>query len=83
MFITYILRSLIKNRYYIGHTEDIKNRLKRHNAGKVKSTKNGRPWVIIYTEEFNTKSESYRRELQIKSYKGGRAFKNLIKNKKH
>ena len=38
------------------------------------------PWKIVYTETFKTKSEAYKRELQIKSYKGGNAFKKLIKS---
>ena len=53
-------------------------RLDYHNKGKVKSTKAYRPWKIIYVEEFENKREAYGREMQIKSYKGGNAFKKLI-----
>ncbi|HBB37057.1 MAG: Excinuclease abc c subunit domain protein [Candidatus Moranbacteria bacterium GW2011_GWC1_45_18] len=80
MFEVYILESLPKpSKYYIGHTKDLKNRLNKHNRGLVKSTKNARPWKVIYSEIFNTKNIAYRRELKIKSYKGGEAFKRLIK----
>lgn len=75
---TYILKSLKNGKYYIGHTENLENRVKRHNSGLVRSTKNGRPWKILYTEVFSTKSEAYRRELEIKSYKGGIKFKKLL-----
>ena len=78
MYFVYILKSLIHNRYYTGSTGDLKKRLNYHNSGKVKSTKNYKPWEIIYIENFNTKSEALRREKQIKSYKGGEAFKKLI-----
>jgi len=75
----YILESIEKsNKYYIGHTQDLNNRLERHNRGLVRSTKNARPWKIIYAEEYHTKNEAYKRELQIKAYKGGDAFKRLI-----
>ena len=37
------------------------------------------PWKIAYTESFKTKKEAWLRERQIKSYKGGVAFKNLLK----
>ena len=74
----YILKSLSKNKYYIGSTEDLTNRLNYHNSGKVRSTKAFRPWEIIYFEKRNTKSEALKREKQIKSYKGGNAFKKLI-----
>lgn len=82
MYIVYILKSLKIDRYYIGHCEDINVRLIRHNKGLVKSTKKYKPWKIVYKENFNTRSEAYRRELQIKSYKGGEAFKKLINNNK-
>jgi putative endonuclease len=56
--------------------------LSYHNGGKVKSTKAYRPWNVIYTENYLDKSSAYKRELQIKSYKSGVAFKKLIaKNK--
>ncbi|TAK96865.1 GIY-YIG nuclease family protein [Patescibacteria group bacterium] len=79
MFYIYILFSGSKNKYYIGHTEDLDIRLKRHNSGLVRSTKGGKPWIMIYTEVFQSKRDAYNRELQIKSYKGGEAFKNLLK----
>jgi len=79
MYDVYILESIERpDKYYVGHTQDLKNRLERHNRGLVKSTKHARPWKIIYTEEYETKKDSYKRELQIKSYKGGEAFKKLV-----
>ena len=74
----YIIQSLKNRRYYIGHTENIEKRLKRHNDGLVKSTKSFRPWRLIYTEDYCLRSEAYRRELEIKSYKGGIKFKKLL-----
>ena len=81
MHFVYILQSLRDKNYYIGHAEDLKIRLKRHNSGRVRSTKSRLPWQLIYQEQYQTKQEAYRRELQIKSYKGGEAFKKLIKQK--
>jgi len=78
MFTVYILQSIKNNRYYIGHASDMITRLARHNAGMVKSTKSFIPWKIIYTENYNTKSEAYRRELEVKNYKRGIKFKRLL-----
>lgn len=50
----------------------------KHNLGQVRATKSGVPWNVIYLEQKATRSEAIRRELQIKSYKGGEAFKKLI-----
>ena len=76
----YILFSEVSNKYYIGHTENLTIRLDKHNKGRVKSTKSGKPWKVSYIEEFSSKQEAYKRELQIKSYKRGEAFKKLISN---
>jgi len=78
MYKVYINRSIVKNRYYIGHAEDLENRLNLHNRGEVKSTKYGIPWETVYTEEFQTRAEACRREREIKAYKGGIKFKKLL-----
>jgi putative endonuclease len=70
LYYTYILKSELNQSHYYGHTSDLKNRLKRHNAGKVRSTKAYRPWNLIYSEEFATKSEAYQREQFFKSIDG-------------
>ena len=77
-YYTYIIKSVKTGGYYIGSSENVEKRLHQHNNGKTKSTKNGIPWEIIAVEKFDTRLEAIRRELKIKSYKGGNAFKNLI-----
>ena len=79
MYYVYILRSLKDGRYYIGFTSDVESRLAYHNAGKQRSTKNRIPFVLVYTENYSPKDEALNREKQIKSYKGGEAFKKLIR----
>jgi putative endonuclease len=70
MFYAYVLKSQIKNRHYYGHSKNLKVRLESHNNGKVRSTKAHRPWVVIYFEEFETKSKAYKREMFFKSING-------------
>jgi len=41
MFYIYILQSLKDNTYYIGHTSNLKEWLKRHNQVKARYTKAG------------------------------------------
>ena len=81
MYYTYILKSIKYGKYYIGCTSDWGKRLEYHNKGSNKSTKRYRPYKLVYLEKYNTKSEALKRERQIKSYKGGEAFKKLINNK--
>jgi len=79
MFYFYILRSIILCKYYIGSTEDLKNRLLLHNKGMVKSTKYGRPWGLVYFETFSTLKEARKREAQVKKWKSRLAIERLMK----
>ena len=76
----YILQSLNNNRFYTGYTSDMNKRVSRHNGGGNLSTRSGRPWELVYFEKYPNKIDAMRRERQIKKYKGGSAFKKLIKH---
>ena len=78
MYFVYVLRSLKDRGFYIGCTTNIEQRLTDHNNGKTLSLKSRRPLEVVYMEEYNSAEEAYRREKQIKSFKGGVAFKKLI-----
>ena len=78
MFYVYIIRSIKFGKFYIGIAQNLEKRLTCHNRGSTQSTKSYRPYQLLYFEKYNTKSEALKREKQIKSYKGGRAFKLLI-----
>ena len=82
MYTVYILKSEHYDRYYIGSTKNLEERITRHNQGRSKWTKQYRPWQIIYTEYHEDKETALKREKQKKSYKSGEAFKKLIHNRK-
>jgi len=65
-FHTYILFSNSKNKFYIGSTNDIQRRLNEHNSRQNLSIKFGIPWDLVYSKEFNSKSEAIRLEIKIK-----------------
>ncbi len=68
----------IKTVTYVGYTNNIKNRLKKHNLGKGAKFTRGRKWVLIYKENFKTKKEAISREYYIKKNK---SFRKEIKEK--
>ncbi len=78
MHVVYILRSGIDDGYYIGYTGDLNRRMREHNSGKTRSLRHRRPLELIYWEEYQSKRRAKERERQIKSWKGGDAFKRLI-----
>jgi putative endonuclease len=70
----YVLHSTKYDKIYVGYTSDIVNRIRSHNELSTKGwTKKYRPWILIYTEEFESKREAMKREKELKSSRG-RAF---------
>ena len=47
-FYTHVLMSFKDGEYYIGYTNNLKQRIEEHNAGKNVSTKPQRPLKLIY-----------------------------------
>lgn len=80
MYYVYVLRSVDKKHWYIGSSSNLLSRLEQHNLGKTRSTKPYKPWQMVYSEEFQTKSEACKREYFLKSPKGYIDYKQ-IKNK--
>jgi putative endonuclease len=75
----YILQSLKDSRCYIGESSDVAARLEFHNSGRQRATRNRVPFKLVLTEEYPTREEALVREKQIKSWKGGEAFKKLLR----
>ena len=69
-FIVYALQSSLDNRIYVGFTSDLNNRIKEHNSGKTRSTKNYRPWKLIYQEIAETREDARKREKFLKAGSG-------------
>ena len=70
MFYTYILKSEKNGSYYYGSTQDIEQRLRNHNSGKVRYTKGHMPYKVHYFEVYQTRKESMRREKFFKTIDG-------------
>ena len=77
MFYVYAISSLNHNYIYVGLTQNVENRVKRHNDGRERTTKYYRPFVLIYTEVCNTRLEARVREKYWKSGVGKEKLKKL------
>ena len=70
MYTHYILYSIAADKFYVGHTsEDIQERIRKHLSNHDGFTFHFKDWKLMYTENFETKSEAYQRELEIKTFK--------------
>ena len=79
MWKVYIIYSEKIDRYYTGVTDNVAWRLQRHNDGWGKYTKRGIPWIVVYTEDYDNKSDALKREREIKNRKSRSYIEILIK----
>lgn len=68
-YFVYILKNK-NDQIYIGQTNNLEDRLKRHNSGTQKYTKNKGPFELVYCERYLTRSEAMGREKTLKSGQG-------------
>lgn len=66
MYYFYILYSSQLDSYYLGHTSDLDERLRRHNSNHRGFTGKASDWELVYRESYTDKKEAYQRERQIK-----------------
>jgi putative endonuclease len=78
MFFVYILESMVNGRLYYGQTNDLEDRIRRHNAGENRSTPSGRPWKMVGYRVFATRSEATLFETRLKRSKNKAYAKWLI-----
>ena len=78
MYNVYAIRSYSRNYIYIGLTNNLEDRLNRHNKGWEKTTRAYAPFKLIYSEDFNDRKSARQREKYLKSGIGKEFLKNLI-----
>jgi len=75
MFYVYTLISRKDGKLYIGYTNNLERRVKRHENGFVKATANRRPLKLIYYEAYLEEKDAKRRELYLKGGNGRAVLK--------
>ncbi|MFA6253319.1 MAG: GIY-YIG nuclease family protein [Patescibacteria group bacterium] len=78
LFYTYVLKSKKDNKLYVGYTDNLNKRIQKHNDGKVESTKNRRPFTLLYFEACLDKYKAIKREKYFKTGFGRRFLKSRI-----
>ena len=78
MYYVYVLLSDEDNHFYIGFTENVKQRLDEHNTGKNASTRSRRPFRLMYFEGHTSKSDAIRREGYFKTSKGKTTLRQIL-----
>lgn len=66
------------DKLYVGWTDDLKQRIKKHNSGKVIATKTRTPFEIVYYEACLNEEKAIQREKFFKTGFGRRFLKSRI-----
>ena len=76
MFYVYMLKSVNSKitKTYVGYTNNLKLRLKKHNSGRGAKSTRGYKWKIIYKKKFNDKSSAMSYEYKLKKDKKKRKY---------
>ena len=69
----YILYSETLEKHYVGHTQDLNERIRRHNSGYEKYTQTGSPWNLIWSQMCESRAEAMTLEKKIKK-RGAKRF---------
>ncbi len=58
------------NSYYTGHTDNLEERIAKHQTGEITGyTSSRRPVKLLFTQEFSTREEALARERQVKGWR--------------
>ena len=79
MYYVYVIQSKKGNQFYTGFTRDLENRIRKHNAGRVPSTKERDPFELVYYEACLNEQDGLAREKYLKSGMGKRYLKNRLR----
>ena len=78
----YIIWNPDHQRPYVGQTQDLLKRLAEHNDPEDFTSKHTKKytgsWILIHSEEFETRSESMKREKELKTGVGRDFIKRLL-----
>ncbi len=77
MYYVFILYSKILNKFHTGYTKNLDILLKEQNCGRNPDTRMGIPWIMAYSESFQTQNEAAEMELLIKEKGAGKFLKDL------
>ena len=68
-FYVYLIKTIkgFKNKSYVGYTNNIKNRLLKHNSNKGAKATKGYKWEIVFVKKFKSKIKALSYEFRLKN----------------
>lgn len=76
----YVLLSKKDGKFYTGYTQDLKVRFEEHKKGRVESTRDRRPFELLYYEACPNKKDALQRERYLKTCHGKAFLRKRLKS---
>ena len=76
----YIIFSKTLNKFYVGHTSNLQERIRKHYTNHKGFTGSKADWKVVFLEQYNSKKDAYKREREIKKWKSRKMIERLIRN---
>ncbi|MDO8471174.1 MAG: GIY-YIG nuclease family protein [bacterium] len=70
MYFIYIIKSLNRNYFYVGISNNVGRRFIEHNSGKNRTTRAYKPFKLLRSEKFPDRMSARKREKWFKSGEG-------------
>ena len=70
-FYVYLIKTIkgFKNKSYVGYTNNINNRIAKHNSNKGAKTTKGYKWELVFKKRFRLKTDAQSYEYKLKKDK--------------
>ena len=68
IYYVYLIKTINSriNKTYVGYTNNLRNRLDKHNSNKGARSTKGFKWVLVYKKKFISKSKAMSYEYKLK-----------------
>ena len=80
MYFVYILYSTAKDKYYVGCTNQLEERVRKHNSNHKGFTGGVGDWKVVHKESYELKSKGLGREKEIKNKKSRKYIEKLVQD---
>ena len=75
---SYVIYSHETGEFYYGYFEDLDKVLEMHNSGQIAFTRGKGPWVLMFSESYDTRHRAIRQAGFYRSVKGQRFLKKML-----
>jgi len=79
-YCVYVLHSVADDLLYVGFSTNLKQRLTDHFNGKVAATAPRRPLHLVHVEYYLSRSDAVRREKYLKTTRGKRTLRLMLRD---